>query len=140
MVEVPSPSKKRRPGRPSIDTDLLRVQVVNIDLNLAELDECQQRAAAASLPLRRWARRTLLGTPTPAAQPAELRDLWSRSSTLQSNTNQLVERLNQLHLSADLNLGSAEPTLLELAELAPRLHTIVCLMRIELANLRGGST
>lgn len=140
MVEVPSPSKKRRPGRPSIDTDLLRVQVINIDLNLAELDECQQRAAAASLPLRRWARRTLLGTPTPAAQPAELRDLWSRSSTLQSNTNQLVERLNQLHLSADLNLGSAAPTLLELAELAPRLHTIVCLMRIELANLRGGST
>lgn len=140
MAEFHLPTRRRKPGRPSIDTDLLRLVRLNVQLNADELLQCQKAAASAALPLGRWARRRLLGTPTPAAQPAELRDLWSRSSTLQSNTNQLVERLNQLHLAADLNLGLAGPTLLELAELAPRLHVIVCLMRIELANLRGGST
>ncbi len=143
MVEVPSPSsptlRRRRPGRPSVDTDLLRLNRVNVQLNLNELAQCQRAAEAAAMPLGTWARRTLLGTPTPAAQPAELRALWSSSSTLQSNTNQLVEKLNLLHLQNELNLGSAGPTLLELAELAPRLHTIVCLMRIELANLKGSS-
>ena len=112
---------------------------VVLDLNAAEVAQLKQRAAAAALPLRRWARRTLLGTPTPAAQPAELREIWSRSSSLQSNTNQLCERLNQLHLNGDLNRDSADQTLRELALLAPDLHQLVRQMRVELANLKGCS-
>ena len=141
-VAVPPPSTPRRRsgGGQSVDTEVLRCERLNIDLNAAEVAQLKQHAAAAALPLRRWARRTLLGTPTPAAQPAELREIWSRSSTLQSNTNQLCERLNQLHLNGDLNRDSADQTLRELAILAPDLHQLVRQMRIELANLRGGST
>lgn len=143
MVEVPSPSnpnpRRRRTGRPSVDTDLLRLQRLNVQLNNDELQVCQRAANAAALPLARWARRTLLGTPTSAAQPQELRSLWSSSSTLQSSTNQICENLNRLHLSGELNLDSATKPLQELAALAPDLHRLVCQMRVELANLRGGS-
>ena len=140
-VAVPPPSTPRRRsgGGQSVDTEVLRCERLNIDLNAAEVAQLKQRAAAAALPLRRWARRTLLGTPTPAAQPAELREIWSRSSSLQSNTNQLCERLNQLHLNGDLNRDSADQTLRELALLAPDLHQLVRQMRVELANLKGCS-
>lgn len=144
MVEVPSPSiqnpRRRRPGRPSIDTDLLRLTRVNVQLNSNELAQCQRAAQAAALPLGPWARRTLLGAPCPAAQPAELRALWSSSSTLQSNTNQLVERLNQLHLAGDLNRDSADQTLHDLALIAPQLHQLVCQMRVELLSVRSSTT
>lgn len=146
MVEVPSvPSptnpnpRRRRTGRPSIDTDLLRVQRLNVQFNSDELQVCHRAAQAAALPLGRWARRALLGTPTPAAQPTELRALWSSSSTLQSNTNQLVERLNQLHLSGDLSRDSADQTLRELAVLAPRLYSLVKQMRVELLSVRSSA-
>lgn len=143
MVEVPSPSnpnpRRRRPGRPSVDTDLLRLQRLNVQLNNDELQVCQRAANAAALPLARWARRTLLSTPTPAAQPQELRSIWSESSTLQSNTNQLVERLNQLHQAGDLTLGSASQTLQELVAIAPDLHNLVRQMRVQLVALKGSS-
>ncbi len=142
-VPPPSPRRPRRRlgGGQSVDTDLLRCERLNIDLNAAEVALLKKRAAAASLPLRRWARRTLLGTPTPAAQPAELRSLWSSSSTLQSNFNQLCENLNRLHLQDELTFASANQTLREtlrdLAVLAPQLHQLVRQMRVELASLKG---
>jgi hypothetical protein len=118
---------------------LLRVRRLDLDLNDSEYLQCQQAAAAASLPLRKWARRTLLGTPTPAAQPQELRSIWSSSSTLQSNTNQLCENLNRLQLVGELNLRAADQTLRDLAVLAPELHQLVRQMRVELASLKRSS-
>lgn len=138
-VAVPPPSTplRRRGGGQSVDIEVLRCERLNIDLNAAEVALLKQRAAAASLPLRRWARRTLLGTSTPAAQPQELRSIWSSSSTLQSNTNQLCENLNRLHLQNELSLGAADQTLRDLAVLAPELHQLVRQMRVELASLKG---
>lgn len=139
VVEVPSPSasRLRRPGRRSVDTEFLRTRRLDIDVSAAEFERCQQIAAAAALPLRRWARQVLLGVPVSAVRPAELRELWAASSTLQSNFNQLCARLNELHQAGDLRLDSAETTLRNLAALAPELHRLVCLMRVELAALRG---
>lgn len=105
-------------------------------MNAAELEHCKQQAAAASMPLRQWARHVLTGAHVAAATPSELRALWSQSSTLQSNTNQLVERLNQLHRSGELRLTEADSTLRELANLAPRLYELVCVMRVELVASR----
>ena len=135
----PSPrsSRSRRPGRRSIDTDLLRVMRLDVDLNAAELHHCQRHAEVASMPLRRWARSMLLGSPPPAAHHGDLRMIWSSSSTLQSQANQLVTSLNVLRKNGDLRLDSAEQSLRELAELAPRLHSLVKQMRVELMSFRA---
>ncbi|MES2992643.1 MAG: hypothetical protein V4844_14570 [Pseudomonadota bacterium] len=138
-VEVPSPSARRRRGRPALDTDQLRTLRLNVDLNQAELSQCQQRADTAALPLRRWARRVLIGTPIAATRPAELRALWTESSTLQANFNQLVERLNFLHQAGELDLTGCERAFRDLAHLVPELHQLVCSMRVELAALGRSS-
>lgn len=130
-------SRSRRPGRRSIDTDLLRVKRLDVDLNDAELRHCQQQAEAASMPLRRWARGMLLGSPPPAAHPGDLRLIWSSSSTLQSQTNQLVTSLNILQKTGELRLETADQALRGLAELAPRLHSLVKQLRVELLSIRG---
>lgn len=130
-------SRSRRPGRRSIDTDLLRVLRLDVDLNAAELHHCQQHAEASSMPLRRWARGMLLGAPPQAAHPADLRRIWGSSSTLQSQANQLVTSLNILRKTGELRLDTAEQSLHELAELAPRLYSLVKQMRVELLSIRG---
>lgn len=131
--------RTRRPGRRSIDTDLLRVKRVDIDLNEAELRHCQQQADAVGMPLRRWARRTLLGVRIVAAQPAALRAIWSESSTLQSNLNQAAARLDELRLAGELTQQNASATLSELMQLYPELYALVRTMRLELATMRGVS-
>ena len=138
-VEVLSPpsSRSRRPGRPSIDTDLLRVKRLDLALNAAELRHCQQQAEACALPLRRWARDHLLGQKPPAAHPVDLRFVWSSSSTLQSQLNQLVTALNVLRKAGELRMDSADQSLRELAELAPRLYSLVKQMRVDLLSVRG---
>ena len=128
---------RRGPGRRSIDTDLLRVKRLDVDLNAAELHQCQQLADAAAMPLRRWARGLLLGSKPHAAYPGELRLIWSSSSTLQSNANQLVSCLNVLRQNGELRLDTACQSLQELAELAPRLYALVRQMRAELLSVRG---
>lgn len=130
-------SRSRRPGRRSIDTDLLRVKRLDVDLNDAELRHCQQQAEACELPLRRWARDLLLGSQPQAAHPTDLRLLWTNSSTLQSQTNQLVTSLNILRKTGELRLETADRALHELAELAPRLYALVKQMRVELLSVRG---
>lgn len=129
--------RTRRPGRRSIDTDLLRVKRLDVDLNTAELHQCQQQADAAAMPLRRWARDLLLGSQPHAAHPSELRLLWTSSSTLQSQTNQLVTSLNILRKTGELRPETADQSLRELAELAPRLYSLVKQMRVELLSIRG---
>ena len=130
-------SRSRRPGRPSVDTDDLRALRLAIYLNSAELQRCQQHAQASSTPLRRWARETLLGSPPLAAHHGDLRLLWGSSSTLQSQTNHLVTSLNILHKTGELRLDTAEQSLRELAELAPRLYSLVKQMRVELLSVTG---
>ena len=129
--------ESRRPGRRSVDTDLLRVKRLDVDMNDVELRRCQQHAEACELPVRRWARETLLGSPPVAAHHADLRSIWSSSSTLQSQTNQAVAALNVLQKSGELRLDSAEQSLRELAELAPRVYSLVKQMRVELLSIRG---
>lgn len=129
--------ESRRPGRRSIETDLLRVLRLDVDLNSAELHHCQRHAEVASMPLRRWARGMLLGSPPPAAHHGDLRMIWGSSSTLQSQTNQLVTALNVLLKTGELRIDTAEQSLLELAELAPRLYSLVKQMRVELLSVRG---
>lgn len=139
-VEVPSPPGRRRGRpRPSIDTDDLRTLRLNIDLNAFELAQLQESAATASLPVRRWARRTLLGMRTPAARPVELRKLWGSSSTLQSNLNQVAARLGEMSLAAELNQEAALEQLGELLSLYPALYELVRTMRLELVSMRGNS-
>ena len=141
IVAVPSPPGLRRrsgrPGRPSIETDELRTLRLNIDLNAAELAQLQDSAATASLPVRRWARRTLLGTRTPAARPVELRQIWGSSSTLQSNLNQVAARLDEMRLASVLNQETASEHLGELLSLYPALYELVRTMRLELVSMRG---
>ena len=91
------------------------------------------------MPLRRWARRTLLGVKIVAAQPAELRALWAASSTLQSNLNQAAARLDELRLAGALTQDNASATLPELLRLYPELYALVRTMRLELATMRGAS-
>ena len=91
------------------------------------------------MPLRRWARRTLLGVKIVAAQPAELRAIWSASSTLQSNLNQAAARLDELRLAGELTQDSASAILAELLGLYPALYALVRTMRLELATMRGAS-
>lgn len=129
--------ESRRPGRRSVDTDLLRVKRLDVDLNDAELRRCQQHAEACALPLRRWARETLLGSPPVAAHHADLRLIWSSSSTLQSQTNQAVAALNVLQKSGELRLDNAEQSLRDLVELVPRLYNLVKQMRVELLSVTG---
>ncbi|MEO8807074.1 MAG: hypothetical protein ABI433_13425 [Burkholderiaceae bacterium] len=138
-VEVPSPSRGRRPGRRSLDTDLLRVKRLDIDLNDSELAHCQRQADAAGVPVRRWARRVLLGVKVAAAQPAELRAIWSETSTLQSNLNQVAARLDELRLAGELTQERASSTLVELLRLYPALYQLVRSMRLELATMRGAT-
>ncbi|MEP7295751.1 MAG: hypothetical protein ABI702_06135 [Burkholderiales bacterium] len=115
---------------------MLRVKRLDVDLNEAELRYCQQQAEACELPLRRWARDLLLGSPPQAAHPRDLRLIWSSSSTLQSQTNQLVAALNALRKTGELQLDTADQTLRGLAELAPRLYSLVKEMRVELLSIR----
>lgn len=141
MNAAPSPSAggspgSRRPGRRSIDTDLLRVKRLDVDLNEAELQHCQQQAEACELPLRRWARDLLLGVQPQHAHHGDLRLIWASSSTLQSQANQLVTALNVLRKTGDLRHETAEQPLRDLAELAPRLYSLVKQMRVELMSVR----
>ena len=128
---------RRRPGKRPIDPDLWRAHRLDIDLNAAELEHCKQQANVAAMPLRRWARRALTGIVVTAARPLDLRRLWSESSTLQSDFNQLTDRLNQLHASGELTLENAGPALVELVPLVSEIHQLVRRMRVELAD--GGS-
>lgn len=139
IVEVLSPprSRSRRPGRQSVDTDLLRVKRLDVDLNDAEVQHCQQHAKACNLPVRRWARELLLGRQPQAAHSGDLRLIWASSSTLQSNANQLVSCLNSLRQNGELRLDTADRSLRDLAELAPCLYTLVKQMRVELFSIRG---
>ena len=89
------------------------------------------------MPLRSWARSMLMGSPPPAAHHGDLRMLWGSSSTLQSQTNHLVTSLNVLRRSGELRLETADHSLHELAELAPRLYALVKQMRVELLSVRG---
>ena len=91
------------------------------------------------MPLRRWARRTLLGVKIVPAHPAELRAIWSQSSTLQSNLNQAAARLDELRLAGELTQENASATLVELQQLYPELYALVRTMRLELATMRGAS-
>lgn len=133
-----SPARHAGGGR-SVDTDLLRGERLNIDLNAAELLRLRELADTAGMPLRRWARRTLLGVTIVAAQPAELRAIWGASSTLQSNLNQAAARLDELRLAGELTQEGASAILLELLELYPQLYSLVRSMRLELATMRGTS-
>lgn len=126
-------------GGRSVDTDLVRGERLNIDLNAGELSRLRELADTAGMPLRRWARRTLLGVKIVAAQPAELRAIWGASSTLQSNLNQAAARLDELRLAGELTRDSASATLVELLELYPQLYSLVRAMRLELATMRGAS-
>ena len=128
-----------RGGGRSVDTDSLRSLRLNLDLNAAERAQINASAAAAAMPLRRWARRTLLGATITPALSSELRQIWSSSSTLQSNFNQLCSNLNQMDQTGELSLATCEPALLELARLAPGLHQLVRSMRLELTMMRGAS-
>lgn len=139
IVEAPDSSPPKRGGGKSIDTDLLRSIRLDLDLNPAELTELKKSAKAASLPLRRWARRVLLGRKISAAQPLELRRLWTESSTLQSNFNQLVSRLDELRVAGALNASTVGEHLAALLIVVPDLHHLVRLMRVELASLRSAS-
>ena len=136
-ASAPENPRSRRPGRRSVDTDLLRVKRLDVDLNDAELRQCQQQAEACELPLRRWAREQLLGSQPQAAHHGDLRMIWGSSSTLQSQANQLVTSLNVLRKSGELRLDTGDQSLRELAELAPRLYSLVKQMRVELLSIRG---
>jgi|GEM_PF-3886000 len=106
-------------------------------MNGAEFRHCQHQAEVASMPLRRWARSMLLGSPPQAAHHGDLRLIWGSSSTLQSQANQLVTALNVLRKTGELRLDTADQSLRELAELAPRLYSLVKQMRVELLSTRG---
>lgn len=139
-IELRSPPpvrRNRRPGRRSIDTDLLRTRRLDLDLNEAELAQCQASADAAAMPLRRWARCTLLGLPITVARSDELRRLWSESSTLQSNFNQAAQRLNELHIAGELSIATGDQALQALAKIVPGLYALVRALRVELAAMRG---
>ena len=139
LPALPASRSRRKGGGRSVDTDLLRGERLNIDLNAGELARFRQLAADAGMPLRRWARRTLLGVKIVAAQPAELRALWAASSTLQSNLNQAAARLDELRLAGALTQDNASATLPELLRLYPELYALVRTMRLELATMRGAS-
>lgn len=89
------------------------------------------------MPLRRWARRTLMGVKIAAAQPTELRAIWSKSSTLQSNLNQVAARLDELRVAGELTEKKASSALLELQLFYTELHALVKKMRLELVTGRG---
>lgn len=126
-------------GGRSVDTDLLRCERLNIDLNSGELARFRELAADAGMPLRRWARRTLLGAKIVPVLPSELRALWAASSTLQSNLNQTAARLDELRVAGELTRENASASLFELLNLYPELYALVRTMRLELATMRGAS-
>lgn len=138
---APAPSAgrgRRRGGRRPVALDRLRSRRLDVDVSAAELAVIEDRARLAAMPLRRWARTTLLDGAAPTvAVPMELRQLWSDSSPLQSNANQLVERLNELRRAGQLDWATAAPSLRGLAEIAPRLYALVCRLRLELLGARS---
>ena len=139
IVEAPPVAPGRRPGRRPLELSQLRSFRVDVDLSAAELAQCQMAAGVAELPLRRWARRVLLGHRVSAAQPAELRRMWTASSTLQSNFNQLVARLAELRAADELNAATASDHLVALLAVVPDLHSLVRDMRLQLASLKAAS-
>ena len=139
LPALPASRSRRKGGGRSVDTDLLRGERLNIDLNGGELARFRQLAADAGMPLRRWARRTLLGVKIVPALPSELRAIWGSSSTLQSNLNQAAARLDELRLAGELTLENAGAPLHELLQLYPQLYSLVRAMRLELATMRGAS-
>jgi len=104
-----------------------------IDISGRELAEIKAAAAAAALPVRAWARDRLLSRTAPAAaHPADLREIWRESSTLQSNFNQLVQRLNELHAAGELHAHNSTATLLEMHRHMPSMYKFIKAFRVDL--------
>jgi len=126
----------RRGGRPRLAAAARCTVRVALNLTPAEAAQVSAAAAAASLPLAAWARVRLLRDRSPArSQHAELVEIWRDSSTIQSNFNQLVSRLNELHSAGELHVHTAAPTLVELRQIAPRMYRLVKALRLELTRV-----
>jgi len=126
--------RSRRGGRTALPPGERRDTRLEIDLNASERVLIAAAATAAALPIRAWARARLLKDRPPSAMHrADVVEIWRASSTLQSNFNQLVSRLNELHSSGELQAHTAAPTLLELRRIAPAMYRLVKSMRHELS-------
>jgi len=131
----PPATASRRGGRPRLAAAARCAVRVGVNLTPLEAAQVEAAAAAASLPLAAWARARLLRDRAPAlAHRSEIVDLWRESATLQANFNQLVARLNEMHLAGELHAHNAAPTLVELRQIAPQMYKLVKAMRLELAK------
>lgn len=110
--------RPRKPGRPRLEPILLRSRRLAIGLNQHERDLLRERARAAGLPLRTFARRALLRgrVHAPRIPPVNLAAILElrRLGVL---LNQLTKRVHQGRLAPELR-----PTLVELARWLERLQ------------------
>ena len=131
------PARRGRGGRPPLPADQRRDVRIDIDLSASELAQITAAASAASLPVRSWIRARALRDRAPAqSHSADLRTMWRESATLQSNYNQLVARLNELHAAGELTTSAAAQTLAELRRIAPQMYALVKALRLDLARQR----
>lgn len=124
--------RRSRGGRPRLPDAERRTVHLGVALTPAEAEAVADAAAAAGLPPATWLRMSALRQRTPSAHRADLREIWRQSSTLQSNFNQLTERLNELHAAGELRSHNSATTLLEMHGYMPKMYRLIKEFRVDL--------